>query len=74
MNKQISCLVDIGVAYQQIVDFKVPSDAGDIDASFSGVPVDSVVLNNVSNLPPGISYACNAIMYLVRRLSGLCNY
>ena len=24
-----------------------------------GVPVDSVVLNNVSNLPPGISYACN---------------
>ena len=43
---------DIGVAYQQIVNFKVPTDAGDIDTSFAGVPVDSVVLNNVSNLPP----------------------
>ena len=50
---------DIGVAYQQIVNFKVPLDAGDIDSAFAGVPVDSVVLNNVSNLPPGISYACN---------------
>ena len=50
---------DIGVAYQQIINFKVPIDAGDIDSAFAGVPVDSVVLNNVSNLPPGISYACN---------------
>ena len=50
---------DIGVAYQQIVNFKVPIDAGDIDTSFAGVPVDSVVLNNVQNLPPGLSYACN---------------
>ena len=24
-------------------------------SAFAGVPVDSVVLNNVSNLPPGIS-------------------
>ena len=43
---------DIGVAYQQIVNFKVPIDAGDIDTAFAGVPVDSVVLNNVQNLPP----------------------
>ena len=50
---------DIGVAYQQIVNFKVPIDAGDIDTAFAGVPVDSVVLNNVQNLPPGLSYACN---------------
>ena len=50
---------DIGVAYQQIVNFKVPIDAGDIDSAFAGVPVDSVVLNNVQNLPPGLSYACD---------------
>jgi len=52
---------DIGMVYQQIINFKVPLDAGDIDSAFAGagVPVDSVVLNNVSNLPPGISYACN---------------
>lgn len=50
---------DIGIAYQQIVNFKVPIDAGDIDTLFAGVPVDSVVLNDVTNLPPGISYSCN---------------
>ena len=50
---------DIGVTYQQIVNFKVPIDAGDIDTTFAGVPVDSVVLNDVTNLPPGISYSCN---------------
>ena len=50
---------DIGVAYQQIINFKVPSDAGDIDSTFTGTPVDSVVLTGVTNLPPGISYSCN---------------
>ncbi len=50
---------DIGIAYQQIVNFKVPMDAGDIDSAFAGVPVDSVVLNDVTNLPPGLSYSCN---------------
>ena len=50
---------DIGVAYQQIVNFKIPSDAGDIDSTFAGTPVDSVVLTGVTNLPPGILYSCN---------------
>ena len=45
-----------GVPYSEVLDFKVPSDAGDIDPSFTGVPVDSAVLDNVQGLPPGLTY------------------
>ena len=41
---------DIG-GLPEIINFKVPLDAGDIDSAFAGVPVDRMVLNNVSNLP-----------------------
>ena len=49
----------VGVPYTQILDFKLPSDAGAIDPAYAGVPVDSAVLTAVSGLPPGLSYLCN---------------
>ena len=49
----------VGVAYSQILDFKLPLDAGDVDPGFAGVPVDSAVLTQVTGLPAGLSYTCN---------------
>lgn len=49
----------VGVVYNQVLDFKLPIDAGDVDPGFAGVPVDSAVLTQVIGLPPGLSYTCN---------------
>jgi len=49
----------VGVAYSQVLDFKLPLDAGDVDPGFAGVPVDSAVLTQVTGLPAGLSYTCN---------------
>ncbi|MBT4776178.1 MAG: T9SS type A sorting domain-containing protein [Crocinitomicaceae bacterium] len=48
-----------GVFYSQVLDFKLPTDAGDIDPTYSGVPIDSAVLTDVTGLPPGLSYICD---------------
>ncbi len=48
----------IGVPYQQILNLKVPQDAGTIDPQFEGVVLDSVAFNGVDGLPPGLSVAC----------------
>lgn len=48
-----------GVAYTQVLDFKLPTNAGDINPNFPGVPVDSAVLTNVTGLPTWMSYQCN---------------
>jgi hypothetical protein len=50
---------DVGVAYSQTIDFKIPSDAGLIDPQYSGQTIDSIILNDVTNLPSGLSYSCN---------------
>ncbi|MBL4704537.1 MAG: T9SS type A sorting domain-containing protein [Flavobacteriales bacterium] len=48
-----------GVFYSEVLDFKLPSDAGDIDPLYSGIPVDSAVLTDVTGLPPGLTYVCD---------------
>lgn len=48
-----------GVFYSQVLDFKLPSDAGDIDPVYAGVPIDSAVLTDVTGLPPGLTYICD---------------
>lgn len=48
----------IGVPYQQVLNLKVPQDAGTIDPQFAGVVLDSVAFNGVDGLPPGLSIAC----------------
>ena len=47
---------EIGEPYSQVVDFKIPEDAALIDPVLgAGLVIESVVLSNVSNLPPGLS-------------------
>ena len=50
---------DTGIYYEQIVNFKLPTDAGDLDPNYSGYYVDSVSLASVDGIPPGISFSCN---------------
>tara|TARA_Y100001968_G_C19450704_1_gene768358 strand:+ start:1052 stop:1804 length:753 start_codon:yes stop_codon:yes gene_type:complete len=49
----------VNVAYAQVLDFKLPLDAGVIDPNFAGVNIDSAVLTSVAGLPPGLTYVCN---------------
>lgn len=49
----------LGVAYNQVLDFKIAADAGEYDPLFAGTPIDSVVLTSVTGLPAGLSYSCN---------------
>ena len=49
----------VGTAYSQVLNFKLPIDAGVIDPSFAGVNIDSAVLQNVNGLPTGLTYVCN---------------
>ena len=48
-----------GVYYEQIVNFKLPNDAGELDPNYNGYNLDSVLLISVDGAPPGISFACN---------------
>ena len=48
-----------GVYYEQIVNFKLPSDAGALNPIYAGVPITFVSLVSVDGAPPGISYSCN---------------
>jgi hypothetical protein len=50
---------DIGVFYDEVVYFKIPRDAGNIDSAYVGQLIDSIILSSVSNLPPGLSYQCD---------------
>ena len=50
---------NVGAAYSQILNFKLPLDAGVIDPSFAGVNIDSAVLQSVAGLPAGLTYVCN---------------
>jgi len=50
---------DSGTYYEQIVNFKLPTDAGDLDPIYSGYDIDSVSLASVDGIPPGISFSCN---------------
>ena len=50
---------NLNSSYSQTVDFKVPNDAGLLDPAYNGFPIGSITLDNVNNLPPGISYVCD---------------
>ncbi len=55
---------NIDVEYSQIIDFKIPDEKIDTDLISEEIPIDSaiiesIILNNVSNLPPGLSYSCD---------------
>ena len=55
---------DIDVEYSQVINFKIPDQKIDTDLISEEIPIDSALINNitldnVSNLPPGLSYSCN---------------
>lgn len=47
------------VLYTTDLNFKVPSDAGDVDPAYAGYTIDHFVVNSVTGLPPGMTYSCN---------------
>ncbi len=50
---------DIGVSYQQVIDFKVPTDAGDLDSNYAGITLTNVALISVNGIPDGLTFACD---------------
>ena len=48
-----------GTYYEQIVNFKLPTDAGELDPNYNGTLLSNVSLINVDGIPPGISFSCN---------------
>jgi hypothetical protein len=49
----------VNVPYTQVLHFKAPSDAGDVDPNFAGQTIQSFTVTGVTGMPPGLSYACN---------------
>jgi hypothetical protein len=50
----------VNIPYTQLLDFKAPEDAGDIDPTFSGQTIISYRVTNVSGLPSTFNYQCSA--------------
>lgn len=50
----------VGIAYVQGLDFKAPSDAGDINPQYSGATISSYTVTGVTGLPTGFTYTCSA--------------
>ena len=50
---------DVGVSYEQIINFKVPTDAGDLDSNYAGISLTNVALLSVNGIPDGLSFACD---------------
>ncbi|MBV6405686.1 MAG: T9SS type A sorting domain-containing protein [Flavobacteriales bacterium] len=50
----------VNVFYADTLNMIVPQDAGEIDPQFAGLMLDSVRLNNIAGLPPGLTVECNS--------------
>lgn len=48
----------VNVFYSDTLNMIVPQDAGEIDPQFTGLALDSVRLNNIAGLPPGLAVYC----------------
>lgn len=46
--------------YSDTLYLKVPTDAGDLDPSLAGLGLDSVRMNAIAGMPPGINVLCNS--------------
>lgn len=49
----------VNVAYSTDLNFKVPSDAGDVDPAYAGYSIQNFSVDAVTGLPTGMSYSCN---------------
>jgi hypothetical protein len=52
-------IAEVGTPYSQILHFKAPTNAGDIDPQYNGATINSFTVTGVVGIPPGLSYACN---------------
>ncbi|MBK9759094.1 MAG: T9SS type A sorting domain-containing protein [Flavobacteriales bacterium] len=50
----------VSVFYSDTLILLVPEEAGLIDPQFDGFVIDSVALDQVTNLPPGLAVECNS--------------
>lgn len=51
---------ELNVFYSDTLYLLIPQDAGLIDPDFDGYTIDSVSLNSINGLPPGIEVFCNS--------------
>ena len=51
----------LSAPYTTELHFKAPSDAGDIDPTFSGATITSFTVTSVTGIPPGMDYVCNIV-------------
>ena len=49
----------VGVPYVQVLHFKAPTDAGEINPQFNGATINTFTVTSVEGIPPGLSYTCN---------------
>jgi hypothetical protein len=50
---------EVGTAYSQILHFKAPTEAGDIDPTYTGATINNFTVTSVAGIPAGLNYACN---------------
>ncbi|MCO5260089.1 MAG: T9SS type A sorting domain-containing protein [Crocinitomicaceae bacterium] len=50
----------VDVPYIQVLNFKAPADAGDINPTYSGASIVSYKVTDVEGLPTGFTYTCSA--------------
>ena len=50
----------VSAFYSDTLNLLVPQEAGLIDPQFDGFVIDSVALDQVTNLPPGLAVECNS--------------
>lgn len=68
------------VLYTTDLNFKVPTDAGDVEPALTGSEIESFTVNSVTGLPVGMTYSCNIATceYLggdngCAQITGTCN-
>jgi len=47
------------VAYDEVIDIKIPVNGGDIDPSYSAYDIDSIAISGIIGLPVGYDYSCH---------------
>lgn len=49
-----------GTLYDEVLSFKLPSDAGELDPQYAGVTLADIRVKSVGGLPPGLSFIARA--------------
>ncbi len=60
----------VGLPYEQMLHFKVPTSAGDINPSFNGATINHFTVTAVEGIPANFTYSCNITAPTNCRFSG----